>query len=46
MLRQGRKHFCGYCLHACITEVIPKHHINNCFKVDGKKTNKMTNKVK
>ena len=36
-----RKHFCRYCLHAFITEEILKHHIKNCFKINGKQKIKM-----
>ena len=32
----GRKHFCSYCLHVFITEEILKHHIKDCFKINGK----------
>ena len=40
-LHCGRKHFCRYCLHAFITEEILKHHIKNCFKINGKQKIKM-----
>ena len=35
-LHRGRKHFCRYCLHAFITDEILKHHIQDCFKINGK----------
>ena len=35
-LHHGRKHFCCYCLQAFSTEEILKHHIKDCFKVNGK----------
>ena len=41
-----RKHFCGYCLHAFITEEILKIHITDCFKINGKQTIKMPKKGK
>ena len=40
-LHCGRKHFCRYCLLAFITEEILKHHIKNCFKINGKQKIKM-----
>ena len=40
----GRKHFCRYCLHAFITDEISKHHIKDCFKINGKQTIKMPKK--
>ena len=43
-LHRGRKHFCCYCLHAFITEEILKHHIKDCFKINGKQANKMPKK--
>ena len=33
----GRKHFCRYCLEAFSTKEILKCHINDCFKINGKK---------
>ena len=35
-LHCGRKHFCRYCLHVFNTEENLKHHINDCFKINGK----------
>ena len=35
-LHRGRKHFCCYCLLVFFTEEILKHHINDCFKINGK----------
>ena len=43
-LHRGRKLFCLYCLHAFITEEILKHHIKDCFKINGKQTIKMLKK--
>ena len=43
-LHHGRKLFCLYCLHAFITEEILKHHIKDCFKINGKQTIKMPKK--
>ena len=40
----GRKHFRCYFLHAFITEGIFKHHIKDCFKINGKQTIKMPKK--
>ena len=31
-----KKHFCRYCLQAFSTEEILKHHIKDCFKINGK----------
>ena len=36
-LRRGRKHFCCYCLQALSTEEILKRHIEDCFKINGKR---------
>ena len=44
LLHRGRKHFCHYCLHAFITEEILKHHIKDCFNINGKQTIKMPKK--
>ena len=35
-LHRGRKHFCRYCLYTFGTEEILKHHIKDCFKINGK----------
>ena len=35
-LHRGKKHFCRYCLQAFSTEEILKHHIKDCFKINGK----------
>ena len=43
-LHRGRKQFCRYCLHAFIAEEILKCHIKDCFKINGKETNKMPKK--
>ena len=43
-LHRERKHFCRYCLHAFITEEILKHHIKDCFEINGKQTIKMPKK--
>ena len=40
----GRKHFCRYCLQAFSTEKILKHHIKDCFKINGKQRIKMSKK--
>ena len=36
-LHHRKKHFCCYCLQAFSTEEILKCHIEDCFKIDGKK---------
>ena len=43
-LHRGRKDFCLYRLHACITEEILKRHIKDCFKINGKQTIKVPRK--
>ena len=43
-LHRVRQHFFHYCLHAFITEEILKHHIKDCFKVNGKPTIHMPKK--
>ena len=43
-LHRGRKHFYRYCLHAFIAEEILKHHIKDCFKINGKQMIKMPKK--
>ena len=30
------RNICRYCLHAFSTEEILKHHIKECFKINGK----------
>ena len=35
VLHCGKKHCC-YCLQAVSTEEILKHHIEGCFKINGK----------
>ena len=35
VLHCGKKHCC-YCLQAVSTEEILKHHIEDCFKINGK----------
>ena len=35
-LHRGRKYFSRYCLQAFNTEEILKHHIKDCFKINGK----------
>ena len=41
-LHRGRKEFCCYCLHACITEEILKCYIKDCFKINGKQKIKIS----
>ena len=41
-LHGGRKHFYRYCLQAFSTEEILKHHINDCFKINGKQMIQMS----
>ena len=36
MHHHREKHFCRYCLQAFSTEEILKHHIRDCFKINGK----------
>ena len=43
-LHGGRKHFSCYCLQAFSTEEIFKHHIKDCFKINGKQSVKMLKK--
>ena len=43
-LHRGRKDFCLYRLHACITEEILKRHIKDCFKINSKQTIKVPRK--
>ena len=43
-LHHGRKYFCHHCLHVFITEEILKHHIKDCFKINGKQTIKVPKK--
>ena len=43
-LRQGKKGFCRYCLQVFSAEEILKHHIKDCFKVNGKQGITMTEK--
>ena len=38
------KHFC-YCLQVFSTEEILKHHINDCFKINGKQRDIRSKKV-
>ena len=42
-LRHGRKHFCCYCLQNFTTKEVLKQHINDCFKINGKKSIKKKN---
>ena len=35
-LHRERKCFCRYCLHTFVIQQILKHHINDCFKINGK----------
>ena len=44
-LHCGRKHFYRYCLHAFITGEILKHHVKDCFKINGKQRMLMPKKV-
>ena len=44
-LHGGRKHFYRYCLQAFSTEEILKHHINDCFKINGKQRDIRSKKV-
>ena len=44
ILHRGRKHFCRYCLYTFGTEEILKHHIKDCFKINGKQRIKMHKK--
>ena len=39
------KHFCRYCSEAFKTEEILKHHIKDCFKINGKKRIRMAEKA-
>ena len=41
-LHHGRKEFCCYCLHACISEEILKRYIKDCFKINGKQKIKIS----
>ena len=34
-LHHGRKYFCRYCLQPFREEIL-KHHIKECFKINGK----------
>ena len=43
-LHRGRKYSCPYFLHVSITEEILKGHIEDCFKINGKQTIKITKK--
>ena len=43
-IHHGRKQFCCFCLQAFITEEILKHHIKDCFKVNGEQRIKMPKK--
>ena len=43
-LHPGRKNFCHYCLQDFSTEVILKCHGNECFKINGKRNIKMSQK--
>ena len=43
-LHSGRNHFCGYCLHAFITEEIFRCHIKDCFKINQTKPTEMPKK--
>ena len=36
ILNRGRKQFSRYCLKAFSTEETSKHHIKDCFKINGK----------
>ena len=44
LLHCERKYFCLYCLHDFITEKYSKHHIKDCFKINGNQTIKMSKK--
>ena len=44
------RNICRYCLHAFSTEEILKHHIKECFKINGKpnvikKVNMLNSKI-
>ena len=41
-LRPRRKNFCRYCLQAFRTAGSLKHHIKDCFKINGKQKMKMS----
>ena len=40
----GRKHFCHCCLQDFSTEEKLKHHVKDCFKINGKQIIKMSEK--
>ena len=44
-LHRGKKHFCPYCVHAFITKEVVKRHIKDCFKINGKQTVKINEKI-
>ena len=44
-LHRGRKHVCRYFLQAIRTAETLKCHIEDCFRVNGKQSIKMPNKV-
>ena len=45
-LHWRRKHFCRYYLNAFITEQTLRHHIKDCFKINGKQTTAIPKKGK
>ena len=44
-LHRRKKHFSRYCSQAFSTEEILKHHIKDCFKINGKQKIIMPTKV-
>ena len=44
-LHCGRKLFCCNCLQAFSTEETLKHHIKDCFKINGKQMIKMPEEI-